>query len=96
MTTNKEDLEKILSDLIEAMHQYQMDVEEDPPYKHRVMMDRARQALTDLRTSLTPKPTKSVWLVYVSDVESMSIVCCCDTNESFCNVYTVLIRILTS
>lgn len=34
-----------LKELLAAMHQYGMDVDEDPPYEHRAMMQRADEAL---------------------------------------------------
>ena len=34
-----------LKELVAAMHQYGMDVDEDPPYKHREMMQRAEETL---------------------------------------------------
>jgi len=38
---------EVVTELIDAMHRYQMDVEEEPPYAHRQMMDRAKQALLE-------------------------------------------------
>ncbi|WP_138436374.1 hypothetical protein [Marinobacter shengliensis] len=40
-----------LTEMVQAMHDYEMSVDEDAPYKHRAMMDRAHALL-----SATPQP----------------------------------------
>jgi hypothetical protein len=34
--------------MVQAMHDYEMSVDEDAPYKHRAMMDRAHVLLAEL------------------------------------------------
>ena len=40
-----EKLKRIVKELVTAMEQYEMDVDESPPYKHRELMRRAREVL---------------------------------------------------
>jgi len=42
---DKPDLINVCQELVQAMVDYQMDVEDLPPYKHRKMMARARDAI---------------------------------------------------
>lgn len=42
---------KALEEMLLAMHEYDMDVDEEPPYKHREMMKRARAALSKARVT---------------------------------------------
>lgn len=42
-----------LAEMVRAMHDYEMDVDEDAPYKHKAMMDRAHALLS---TNTTPQP----------------------------------------
>ena len=49
-----EEWRQVLQEMVSAMYDYQMDVEEPPPYRHRAMMDRANDLLT---TQQPPAPT---------------------------------------
>ena len=40
-----------LQEMVQAMHDYEMSVEEDAPYKHRAMMDRAHALLSTPTTA---------------------------------------------
>ena len=44
-----------LAEMVQAMHDYEMSVDEGAPYKHRAMMDRAH---TLLSTTTTPQPAQ--------------------------------------
>jgi len=46
-----------LQEMVQAMHDYEMSVDEDAPYKHRAMMDRAYALL-----STTPQPEGDGWV----------------------------------
>ena len=39
-------LREALEEIVDAMVRYQMDADDDPPARHRAMMNRARQALS--------------------------------------------------
>ena len=47
-----------LQEMVQAMHDYEMSVDEDAPYKHRAMMDRAHALLS---TPTTPQPEGDGW-----------------------------------
>ena len=68
-----------LAEMVQAMHDYEMRVDEDAPYKHRAMMDRAHALL-----STTPQadgwvrcderlPTEEDWWVWIYDSEDGDI-----------------------
>ena len=68
-----------LAEMVQAMHDYEMSVDEDAPYKHRAMMDRAHALL-----STTPQadgwvrcderlPTEEDWWVWIYDSEDGDI-----------------------
>lgn len=46
-----------LAEMVQAMHDYEMSVDEGAPYKHRAMMDRAHALL-----SSTPQPEGDGWI----------------------------------
>lgn len=41
--------EKALRKMVDAMRRYQMDVDDPPPYEHRMMMEEAERALRSIR-----------------------------------------------
>jgi uncharacterized protein (DUF3084 family) len=43
-----------LKELVQAMHDYQMDVDDPPPYKHVAMMERAYTALREQGGEVKP------------------------------------------
>lgn len=70
-----------LQEMVQAMYDYEMSVEEDAPYKHRAMMDRAHALLS---TPTTPQadgwvrcderlPTEEDWWVWIYDSEDSDI-----------------------
>jgi hypothetical protein len=70
-----------LQEMVQAMYDYEMSVEEDAPYKHRAMMDRAHALLS---TPTTPQadgwvrcderlPTEEDWWVWIYDSEDGDI-----------------------
>jgi len=46
---------ELMQEFVDAMVDYQMDVEESPPFKHRDMMDRARDLLAS-KPAMSPLP----------------------------------------
>lgn len=38
----------VMRELVEAMHRYEMDVDDEPPYEHRQIMDKAHKLLSAL------------------------------------------------
>jgi len=60
MTQEKdfEELLEICKALIKAFHNYEMEVDEEPPYEHRVMMEKAEKVITKVGLFLAArKPT---------------------------------------
>jgi hypothetical protein len=53
-----------LQEMVQAMHDYEMSVDEDAPYKHRAMMDRAHALLS---TPATLQPAGPEWMRKLSE-----------------------------
>ena len=49
-------LREIVTELVAAMREYEMDVDEDPPYLHRQMMERASAVIANPATAPEPAP----------------------------------------
>ena len=52
----RDELAAALLELLKAMRDYEIDINDEPPYKHIKMMKRARQALAELPDPPTPEP----------------------------------------